>query len=106
MRYYHSEAALTMSIGATYNYMFSRDRKGRCIVLTIDAPYSEGLLLDIYARLYQHGGQIRTPLTCYDVSIQGNVDIQRLHALTAHYFWMNSLFHRHVGREGGRFLLN
>ncbi len=106
MRYYHSEAALMMSISATYNYVFSRDRKERCIVLTIDAPHSEGLLLDIYARLYQQGGRIRAPLTCYEVSIQGNVDIQRLHALTAHYFRMSALFQRHIGCEGGRFLLN
>jgi len=106
MRYYHSQAALRISTCATYNYLFSHDRKERCIVLSIDAPFSEGVLLDLYARMYQQRGQLRTPLTTYEVTLQGNVDVQRLNALTSHYFWMNDLFERHIGRSDERFLLN
>lgn len=105
-RYYQAQAALRISTCATYNYLFSHDRKERCIVLTIDAPFSEGVLLDLYARMYQQRGQLRTPLTTYEVSLQGNVDVQRLNALTSHYFWMNDLFERHIGRSDERFLLN
>ncbi len=106
-RYYPAEVALRMSMALTYNYLFAHNRMDKCILVTADgAMFSEAILLDLFAHLSQHQGQLRTALATYEVAIEGIVDAQRLHAITAHYFWTSSLFERHVRRNSERFLLN
>ncbi len=106
MRYYPAEVALRMSM-LNYNYLFAQNRRDKCILVTADgALFAEAILLDLFAHLSQHNGQLRTPLATYEVAIEGVVDAQRLHALTAHYFWTSSLFERHLRRVNERFLLN
>jgi len=105
-RFYHYEVCMRMCSTINANYLFSRDRKQRCIVLTADDAFTAGVLLDLAARLSQQGSQLRTPLATYEVTIEGVTDAHRLMALSAHYFWMNSYFERHVGRTGERYLLN
>lgn len=88
------------------NYLFSRDRKQRCIVVTADDAFAQGVLIDLFARLSQQCSQLRTPLALYEVTIVGVSDVHRLMALSAHYFWLNGYFERHIGRTGERHLLN
>lgn len=105
-RYYPAEVALRMS-ALTYNYLFAHNRRDKCILVTAEgAMFGEAVLIDLFAHLSQHNGQLRTPLATYEVAIEGVVDAQRLHAVTAHYFWISSLFERHLRRNNERFLLN
>ncbi|MBK9148404.1 MAG: hypothetical protein IPM12_11395 [Flavobacteriales bacterium] len=91
----------------TYNYLFAHNRRDKCILVTAEgAMFGEAVLIDLFAHLSQHNGQLRTPLATYEVAIEGVVDAQRLHAVTAHYFWISSLFERHLRRNNERFLLN
>ena len=105
-RFYPYEVGLRMCTSLTYNYHFSQNRRERCIIVTAEACFAEHVLLDLFARLSQRGEQLRTPLTAYDVTIEGNVDVQRLQALSWHYFWTNRFFERRLGRHGERYLLN
>lgn len=106
-RYYPAEVALRLSMAPTYNYLVAHNRRDRCILLTADGGmFADAVLLDLFARLSQNCSQLRTPLTSYDVTIEGVVDAHRLQALSAHYFWTNNFFERHIGKSGERHLLN
>lgn len=98
---------MRLTMAPTYNYLFSHDRRDKCILLTADGGmFHEAVLFDLFARLSQQCNQLRTPLATYEVAIEGVVEAHRLQALSAHYFWTNSFFERHIGRSGERYLLN
>jgi hypothetical protein len=106
-RYYPAEVALRLAMAPTYNYLFSHDRRDKCIVLTADGGiFSEAVLIEIFARLSQQCCQLRTPLATYEATIEGVVDAHRLQAISAHYLWTSSFFERHIGRAGERHLMN
>lgn len=106
-RYYPADVAMRLTMALTFNYLFSADRRDRCILLTADGGmFAESVLLDLYARLSQQRNQLRTPLAVYEVSIEGVVDANRLQALSSHYFWTNSFFNRQTGGTEERYRLN
>lgn len=106
-RYYPAEVAMRFMMAPTYNYLFSHDRRDKCILLTADGGmFSEAVLFELFGRLSQQCNQLRTPLATYEVTIEGVVDAHRLQALSSHYFWTNSFFERHIERNGERYLLN
>lgn len=105
-RYYPSEVALRMACAPTYNYVFSRDRLSRCIMVTAEGwTQIDSVLIDLYGRLLTQKSEIRTRSATYSVALDGT-DQQRVHIVSAHYFWLNDFFVRREGSKNERHLLN
>lgn len=101
-----SGAALLMAQALNFNYLFSRDRSERVILVTADNnTVAESVLLDLYARLLQFNSTIVTAKGKYAVSIHGNTDATKLSMLSMHYFWLSSIYRRQ-GMNDERHLLN
>lgn len=101
-----SGAALLMAQSLNYNYLFSRDRSERVILVTADNnTVAESVLLDLYARLLQFNSAIVTAKGKYAVTIHGNTDATKLSMLSMHYFWLSSIYRRQ-GMNDERHLLN
>ncbi len=108
--YYPAEVAWKMALAPTYNYVFSRDRSKRSVMLTIDGDGQSAaiasVLIDLYCRLLTAQGMIRTAKACYTVSLDGELDLQRINALNTHFMWLSHFFNNHIGSKGERHLLN
>ena len=60
-QFYPLEVAMRMTMAPTYNWIFSKDRSERCIMLTSEFPsMADPVLIDLYARLQQRQSVIRT----------------------------------------------
>lgn len=105
-KYYPSEVAMRMATAPNYNYVFTRDRMSRCIMLTAEGwSQVDAVLIDMYARLLTAGSQISTRTCTYPVALDGT-EQHRAHLLSAHYFWTRDFFVRREGSKRDRHLLN
>lgn len=96
-----------MSLAPSYNLIYSRDRRQRCIMLTADlSPITESVLLELYARLMASNCQIQTSLCTYMVTIEGATDHLRLHGLLQQQFWLSAIFDDRIANKEDRHLLN
>ena len=106
-RFYPPNVVLGMVQSLNFNYLSSRTRSARVIVITADgSPLAECIIVDIYARLTQHKSTIRTTRANYYGILEGVVDHQRMNLLTMHYFWLSAAFQTGADTEGQRFHLN
>lgn len=106
-RFYPADVAMRMSLAPTYNYLFSKERSARCIILTAELPSgADTVLIDLYVRLQLRQCLIRTRMSAYSATLDGTLDHQRINAVWQHYFWMNGFFDRHLGIGRDRFFLN
>lgn len=105
-RYYPAEVALRMASAPTFNYLFTRDRLSRCIMVTAEGwTQVDSVLIDLYGRLLTQKSEIRSCRATYSVALDGT-DQQRVHIVSAHYFWLNDFFVRRDGSKNERHLLN
>lgn len=105
--YYPAEVAWKMALAPTYNYVVSRDRRKRSIMLTADQSCAvASVLLDLNSRLLTVQGLLRTARSSYSVSLDGELDLQRVNALNSHFMWLSEFFNNHIGFKGERHLLN
>lgn len=96
-----------MAIAPSYNYVISRDRSKRTIMLTADgSAVVASMLLDLYARLLSTQSIVRTARSSYMVSLDGALDLQRVNALNSHFMWMSEFFNQNLGSKNERHLLN
>lgn len=105
--FYPAGVAWRMAIAPSYNYVLSRDRSKRTIMMTADgSAVVASMLLDLYSRLLSLQSVIRTTRSCYMVSLDGALDLQRVNALNSHFMWMSEFFKENIGSRGERHLLN
>lgn len=105
--FYPAGVAWRMAIAPSYNYVLSRDRSKRTIMLTADgSAVVASMLLDLYARLLSMESTIRTLSSTYMVSLDGTMDAQRVNALNSHFMWVSEFFKENIGSKGERHLLN
>lgn len=106
-RYHPPAAVLGLIQSLNWNYLRSRNRDARVILVTSDgSQFAECMLVDIYARVLQHKSTVKTPRASYYVVLEGVVDHQKVNFLTQHYFWLNTAFASHEDQRGQRFLFN
>lgn len=105
--FYPSGVAWRMAIAPSYNYVLSRDRSKRTIMLTADgSAVVASMLLDLYGRLLSMQSVVRTTRSCYMVTLDGALDLQRVHAINSHFMWLSEFFNQNIGSTGERHLLN
>lgn len=99
--WYHADTAWRMAIAPTFNWVVSRDRSKRCIMLTADGSAAvASVLLDLYARLLNMGSTIRTLRASYTATMDGTLDLQRVNAINTHFMYLSEFFDRDgVSRE-------
>lgn len=105
--YYPAGVAWRMAIAPSYNYVMSRDRSKRTIMLTADGSTAvASMLLDLYGRLLSMQSLVRTTRSTYMVSLDGSLDLQRVNAINTHYMWLSEFFNQNMSTTGERHLLN
>lgn len=106
-RYYPASVALFWVQSANMQYLMSKDRSVRVIIMTADgSAMVESILIDLFAKLLQHRSVITTERSVYTVTMEGTVDLQRLSIVSHHNFWLASAFAMAEDVRGERFLLN
>lgn len=105
--YYPTGVAWRMALAPSYNYVLSRDKSKRTIMLTADgSSIVASMLLDLFARLLNMNSVVRTARSEYRVSLDGTLDHQRVNALSSHFMWMSQFFDQHNSTKSERHLLN
>lgn len=105
--FYPEQVAMMLALAPVYNWIFTKDKSRRCIMLTADfQSNSDTVLIDLYARLQQRQSTIRTATAEYTVVLDGTLDHQRINALCQHYFWMSGFYETRRDTRGSRHLLN
>lgn len=106
-KYHPPAAVLGLIQSLNWNYLRSRSRDARVILVTSDgSQFAECMLVDVYARLLQHKSTVKTPRASYYVVLEGVIDHQKVNFLAQHYFWMASAFQSGDDQRGQRFLMN
>lgn len=106
-RYNPPSAVLYKIQALNFNYLRSRSRDARVILVTSDgSQIAECILVDIYARVLQNKSIVSTPRANYYIVLEGVVDHQKVNFLTTHYFWMSAAFTSMEDQHGQRFLMN
>ena len=106
--FYPAGVAWRMAMAPSYNYVTSRDGSRRTIMLTADGSTAvASMLLDLYGRLLNAQSLVTTPRNTYMVSLDGTLDLQRVHAISSHYMWVSEFFRQNINTAASeRHLLN